>query len=731
MEIDVEVSIRGLWLATDYVGYLQRWFPRLSTKEGNLIPISPGINVFYGRNGAGKTQILEAIAHAADFKLSAYEGFILHNPQISKIHYSYPDPQDDVSLQNYEKKLFILGISPKQLLARYQANDSEDTWLGWTVGFNANEVFDENEELVLSILGEFLATKNALLTRSPVKESPYPDDPERMNAPEFIQIVPMLLPSDPAPITRRHAMEINASYLDFLERIETQFTAEDDPSLSVDEKNELHREENNEKGELFDEWVSTWSWSPLINVRNLGYNDGYSFVQDNWEENIFDAENLPIFIPAAISHDTRKEYEEFKSGYESSVSLSLTKESDLPSAPNYFTAKREDKDLSTITHEDIGYRNLDGKSEIVDQPEVYQKLLMTYLAQLKPKLRFLPNYRSLEIDENEYYRFPWLIINDKVPASRGSAAERRWLHLAKESIRRSTQWVVIDEPESGLHRAAEAELAQVLASSSWNQGSIIAVATHSPEFLDLPNAHVNHVENGKVRELTTVDREDLVALGLRPGDLLGQIRTFLLVEGEHEKVIFENIFGSELRRAGCKIIIARGAKNMKDVFESQMIFHFSGATIVSLLDNIDSTTVNSIWSRAKKIAERGKLFEAGQFIRASLPGKNHSENTFLSEFLSLALANGQYERVEVWGLSKADIVLYFDPAEFGIKRGWDELLEIHTNSDPSFKEWATKKYGADFTVQTIDRVSRNIDVAPDEFGGLMLRISELSFRTQE
>jgi ABC-type branched-subunit amino acid transport system ATPase component len=692
--------------------------------------------VFYGRNGAGKTQILEAIAYAADFKLSAYEGFILHNPQISGIPYSYPDLQEIYSWQIYEKKVFILGISPKQLLARYQAIDSEDTWLGFTVGFNANEVFDENEELVLSILGEFLAAKNALLTRSPVKEDPSCDDPDLMNAPEFIQIVPMLLPSDPAPITRRHAMEIHASYLDLVERIETHSKAASDPSLTVDESNALFLDGEEERDKLFDEWVSTWSWSPLINVRNLGYNDGYSFIGDNGKGNIFDAENLPIFIPAAISYDTAREYKEFRSRHESSVSLlltslSLTKESDLPRLPNWFTAQREEEDLSTITHEDIGYINPGSKSEIVNQPEVYQKLLMTYLAQLKSKLRFLPNYRSLEIRESEYRRFPWLIINDNVSASRGSAAERRWLYLAKKSIRTSTQWVVIDEPESGLHRTAEAELAQVLASSSWNQGSIVAVATHSPEFLDLPHAHVNHVENGKVRELTSVDREDLLALGLRPGDLLGQIRIFLLVEGEHERVIFENLFGSELRRAGCKIIVARGAKNMKDVFESQMIFHFSDATIVSLLDNIDSTTVNSIWSDAKKMAERGKLIEAGQFIRASLPGKNHSENTFLSQFLTLALADGQYERVEVWGLNKADIVLYFDPADFGIKRGWDELLALHTKSDPSFKEWATKKYGADFTVQTIDRVSRNIKVAPDEFGGLMLRISELSFRTQE
>lgn len=729
MKIDVEDSIHGLWLATGWVGYLQRWFPRLKSDNGNFIPLSPGLNVFYGRNGAGKSQILEAISYAAEYKMSAHEGFVLENPKISEVSTSYPE--DIYAMNNYDKTYSILEITPDQLLKRYREIETIDACLGWTDGFDADEISNEKEFLVLSILGEFLDSKHALLTRSPVKEDPSAGDPERMNGPELIQIVPMLLPSDSAPITRMHAMEIKTSFENFLEEQDSKYRTEDDPNLSVDENNELYAEEDELRGKAFDKWVASWSWSPLINIRNLGYNDGNSFVVNGGEGNLFECEYMPIFLPAAFSYDTRKEYEEFKSGFEYKVSLSLTKEADLPPMPNLFTVQRQDDSLSSITHEDIGYSNNDHRSELVDQPELYQRLLDTFIAQMKEKLRFLPNFRSLEIYESQYDQHPKLIMNHVVPVSRGSGAERRWLHLAKESLRTSTQWIVIDEPESGLHRAAEAELAQALSSKSWNRGSIVVVATHSPEFLDQPNAHVNHVDDGRVLKLTEIDRADLLVLGLRPGDLLGQIRTFLLVEGEHEKIIFENLFGAELRRAGCKIIVARGAKNMKDVFESQMIFNFSDATIVSLLDNIDSSKVNEIWKEAKKLAEIGKVIEAGQYVRTSLPGKNHSENTFLSQFLTLALANGQHERVEVWGLSKSDIVLYFDPSNFGIKRTWEELLNAHTPADPSFKEWATKKYDADFTISAIDEASRKLEIAPEEFGSLILRISELSFRSFE
>jgi energy-coupling factor transporter ATP-binding protein EcfA2 len=439
---------------------------------------------------------------------------------------------------------------------------------------------------------------------------------------------------------------------------------------------------------------------------------------------------LPLFLPAIVSYDTRPDYEEFASGYRSDrISLSLTRESGIPITPSYFSKGPFRDELSEIENEDLDYSNASRSKEEIENPKVYAGLLAEYLVELRSKLKFLPNFRSLEYEKSDYEKNPYLVVNKNVLASRGSAAERRWLHLARNSMRKTTQWVVIDEPEAGLHRAAESELARTLSSGSWNRGSVVVVATHSPEFLDLPNAHVMHVDSGSVRELSAVDRDDLVSLGLRPGDLLTQIRVFLLVEGEHERIIFENLFPEELRRAGCKIIVARGGRNMKDVFESQMIFNFSDAKVLCLLDNIDAKAVNSIWEESKKIAVQGKLIEAGQYIRAAIPGTKSSENVFLSQFLTLALANGQYERVEVGGLTKPDIVMYFEPINFGLKKSWKELLDIHSVSDPSFKEWATKKYGADFTVQAIDRASRTVDTLPEEFGNIIMKIFDCSLES--
>ena len=711
----MEQSIKGLWIAAGNEGYLASWFPRLRTSAGRLIPLSPGINVFYGLNGAGKSQMLEAIAYAADYKMSAYEGFVLHNPIVSAI-------QTDFYTDGY-----VFDISPEELLSRYKSMDTEELWLGgWTQGFDPGKVTTQHRELVLGILAEFISSKNGLLTREAHSDGPGPGDPSKMNSPGSVQIVPMIFSTDEAPLTRIHIQEIRSSFLEFSVMIESRGSSGEDPELSMEEMDRIWETERNENYRLFVEWIGKWAWSPLINLRNFPWD--FEAGIDETEVKLWSNENLPIFLPSIISYDSKPEYEEFSSSISGSVSLSLTRESEIDPSPNYFSHNRRDyvaKTISTINPDDLGCRNIDHNGATIDGSEFY-RLLAKYLETLRSKLIFLPNFRGLFAEQKQNSGVHILKFSNHVKADFGSTAERRWLKLARETMRTQTQWVVVDEPEAGLHRTAEADLVSALSSSEWNRGSVIVIATHSPEFLDIPDAHILHIDGGIVRELTQIDREDLIALGLRPGDLLTQIRIFLLVEGEHERIIFENMFKEELRRARCKIIVARGAKNMKDIFESQMIFNFSDATILSLLDNVHSAEVHSIWTEAKKLANSGKLIESGQYVRSALPRDKSGENVFLSQFLTLALSYGQYERVEVWGLSKPDIVQYFEPSCFRLTKSWEELNATHTTSDPSFKVWASKKYGADFDIRAIDAASRSLDSIPDEFGDLIMRISELS-----
>lgn len=706
MDIDIESSIRGLWITSHKHSYLGWWFPRFHSLSGRLIPLSPGLNVFYGRNGAGKTQLLQAIAHAAQYKMSAFEGFVLWNPRVT----------DDFP----QKQFTICDSKPNDVLARYMATETEDMALGPVVGFLPGKISKENQAKVLAIIEEFLTHKNCLLTRAPTEEEPKSGDPLKMNDPESIQLVPMLLSENEAPITRAHAKEIYDSYLILLEETRDFAPEEQDDwfELSYNDARAA------ELKPLVD-WLSNWAWSPLINLRNFGWVGNWYGGENEYAWSLRDCDTSVLFLPAIWSYETKTYYAEFREPETSpNFYFSLTQEADLSDA--------EIAKLSRVHDSDIGYfQSRSTRRSIEEERELRGRLLPAYIAGLREKLAFLPSLRNISVDVNSSSTLVstslYLNPDRRVLVSKGSDAERRWVALARAAQLKSTQWIIIDEPESGLHRTAEADLAEALESSAWNHGSVIVVATHSPEFLDLTGANVLHLDQGEARELTSFVREELEWMGLRPADLLTTIRSFLLVEGEHEKIIFEHLFAKEFRKIGCKVIVARGAKNMKDVFESQMIFEFSDARVISLLDNIDAALVTELWGKARDMASKGSIDEAGELLRAGLPrDAKHIENVFLAEFLSLALTRGEYERVEVWGLSKSDIVLYLPREEFGLRREWEDLLIEHASSKKSFKVWASEVYGANFSNEVILRATQAMDSLPVEFGDLIMKVAELS-----
>lgn len=707
MNVDVEKSIVGLWVANQRFSYLASWFPILNKPNGNLIQINPGMNVVYGMNGSGKTQLLEAISSAAEFKISTFEGFILKDPKVES------------SRKNADRKLF--DTSAQEVLDYFNliSEDTEtvDMMLGWLSGYKPENLTDENRAEVLTIISEFIDVKQCLLTRA-LPEGKLLFDAhsrETMNPARSVDFVPILFPSDEAPTTRLHLKRISQSFLDFHANLEDLL--ETMPNVDFEDEHIIEEK----KTELFELWMESWNWSPIVNLRNFGFLTYYnSDLFDGYyhkEFGFLNSDEMPIFLPAIQSHSSGIEYQEFRDEEnEKDFTLSL---------------KRENRTQEAISEEEFSITDLEiGYNSYSTQHTDKIRHLENYLQGLRKKLRFLPGLRTLTVSFEhlpEDGHVPLLLSGKPwIWASSGSHAERRWLILGKKAMRQSTKWLVIDEPESGMHRVAEAELAGVLSSPDWTSDNILVVATHSPEFLNLPNINICHIVKGSTYSLTSIHREMFIDLGVRPSDLLTGIKTFLLVEGEHEKIIFESMFRDELTGMGCRIIVARGGKNMKDIFESQFIFDFTDAVIVSLLDNIDSKDVENIWSESKKMAQSGKIIKAGEHVRRSLPGSKSGENVFLSQFLTLALANGQHERVEVCGLSKPDIVFYFEPGDFGLKKSWKELIELNEIEKQSFKSWATKKFNADFSVSAIEKAALNCNSIPTEFGDLLMKIAEIN-----
>src|SRR5262249_29518355 len=158
-----------------------------------------------------------------------------------------------------------------------------------------------------------------------------------------------------------------------------------------------------------------------------------------------------------------------------------------------------------------------------------------------------------------------------------SHAQSRWavlsirLGLAKlvGSIR---SVIVIDEPERALHRRAERRLAYALREMANEFAVPVIVATHSPAFLEDRRATLHHVSRDTYGwTVTSPVPKQLLShiedLGLDVADLLQFCRVILLVEGQHELVIFRTLFGDRLAAAGIELFSVRGARSLRTAAE--------------------------------------------------------------------------------------------------------------------------------------------------------------------
>lgn len=724
VHVDLRDSLRGLWLAEGPGAYLTQFFPRLGAKQAHLIPIRVGLNVLYGRNGAGKTQMLNALAAASNWEMGPLEGFILQDPTWS----AFVD-------RRFQKRS-LADFTPMGLIEAVSDEESTAVDLGWTWGYHRSCIQDHHWSTVLELVSEFQQAKTMLLTRGlrqgALEEGSWSASRQRLLPPATTELVPVLLPTSEAPRVRSHLKQLRESlhqaHTEVMESLgyvrDEQFGEWDfsDSEGKTFRETDDHDRVQEALGARLNLWRDEWAWSPLLNARNVGELTGS--LDDHptvFGHLALHDPHAAVYLPPLVS-----EHEVAHGDFDSTT------------APPIFRPFQE-APFALETQgsvDEIEYQNFrQGDLSREELRELAAEHFEKTVSELKNRLGFLPSFAGALRAQEKYGSDTEavLMIGDKARASAGSRAEVRWLNFAKGSL---GEWLFFDEPEAGLHRTAEADLAATLTSPAWSEirktrkgvesvtNRTIVVATHSPEFLSVPEANILHVDEGKAKELTSIDRDNLSLLGLRPTDLLSRVKTFLIVEGEHERIVFEALLGDELHRLRTGMVVARGGKNMKDVFDSQVLFDFTDARIVALLDNVDAHHVRDLWARARDLAGVGQVDEAGALVRNELPRKGSGENRFLGNFLTRALEDGEHERVGAWGLSKEDIILYLPPSAFGVKRSWEDALsQYDPDSDGSLKPWLSKKYGADFSLASVRTAAESLDHIPEDFTGLIAALA--------
>lgn len=272
---------------------------------------------------------------------------------------------------------------------------------------------------------------------------------------------------------------------------------------------------------------------------------------------------------------------------------------------------------------------------------------------------------------------------------------------------------IVDEPEAHLHPAAQRRVAAALDSLRL-RGQNIVIASHSPHFLDLQGWSLVHVEN--VHGTTTLRpvpdegeraRASLARdLGVNRGELLAGIAGVLIVEGPHDRLVLDALFGSAIREAGIAVICMYGTGNLMATAELDFITRYLDVPVAVLLDY---TRLDRVQEGRARTDEERKLAEVWRTCRR------------------------RRLRWTPLGLDRPDIVCYL--SESAVRDvnpgfpGWSAVLQRFEarRTRPPFKSWMLEEFGTDLThsghIKTVLDAMRANSHAP--VGELTRKVSEV------
>ena len=385
---------------------------------------------------------------------------------------------------------------------------------------------------------------------------------------------------------------------------------------------------------------------------------------------------------------------------------------------------------------DVNPDAVEALAEVSERASNYFNLLLEQAPLLEARIHPIPLWPLEGV-------LSWAAIDPtgiEVEIEQLSNAQARWARFAIQlaTLEHSELPIVclLDEPEAALHRRAERHLVAGLTRLSDELNAYIIAATHSPAFLEADTARLVHVHRGAegATEIEAMDhdlRSRIDELGIDVVDLLQFCRTAVLVEGEHELIIFDELFRDEFAAAGAELFAMRGASNLKNASDAQLLFRYTDARLVVVLDNEDAGRVQDIWERACGADERGEDYF--RILDEFTKGAWKAEAKFLSEYCSLAIKMKARDRISFFTLSEPDIPEYLPvgPIVRGLKQpqSWHQLRESfeaatsNSKKKIDFKTWMKNQHGARYDENTLRAAVRELDHIPDEFSRLLNFIS--------
>jgi len=308
------------------------------------------------------------------------------------------------------------------------------------------------------------------------------------------------------------------------------------------------------------------------------------------------------------------------------------------------------------------------------------------------------------------------------------AGTRRWVAAslvaacgdvdAQNSVRPMPLYL-IDEPELHLHPTAQADVLRWI-EDRVAAGSSAVLTTHSPIVLDVDreSAHllalVRHGADVAQVDITTSVLDDLSildglgsAVGADRVSALHATRGFLVVEGEHDRLVVRRFFGPELDRARIRILPLRGSENAMALGESEF-FASLGMPLCVLFDNVRPDRIVGELATDDWTSEERKLRAAiDAFTRLYAAGHLISAVEYTRPDIICSIPIDAARRAFPTTTSDIDWQ--------AIERDW----RSKTKDRPGFKSYALQRLGLrsvkpdDFVAQALQCV-RTDDKADDE-----------------
>ena len=739
------------------------------------VQLRQGLNVLYGKNGTGKTRLLEAVSNMLTAKSEEREnsyqrGFFSNEPwevmwKMGGIHFSLPVFSEDLSIVD-KIKIF-------------------KTW-----EMTENDVYDNELEAFLEENGrdwqpgKFLESIHEWLLTQPWDRRsnvvvPQVSTSSRRSEQEETEAFKLGL-------SERHVTWLLENGRWFFEpRSRSLFLCDDQPEMSPLSEiwiksqqywtQELQQTVRPEFGKLTwrESQLGDWEWDPPT----FGYPDPYAFgplltsldldelptwaaypvlrvpYRPHWVQDLIDGDDIQklreIKTRWGPLTDATIRHLEFLNDQIWDDEKQTNRKIQRGETFNPEIYVEECKRLSETSSQKMRGLFEDAPSlqlEMVDTQKISRRAPVRWTAQFPGETKFLAE--ELGFAHRRYADF---VILQELRENRQNNIARAVDRNRDSDISEfdsqfllvSPSVLIVDEPERGLHPLAAKHLSESISTI----GEITLVASHSVEFLDtgIRNESASLIERDpkgfvSIKQLPQLSEqlENVISerLGLTPAALVNLTSIFVLVEGPHDELILQHYFDELRQKYRIQVLPMVGTRGIKDLATSDFLFTATSSPIAIIVDNGKQGSIDKLMSRLRSTNNQSERFSIAHHYLSEFNSKEMKE---IYGLIQQAIKADRLDRIHPCALGEGDILRYL-PMEYICPKfkSWSDLdNEFLVVQGRSFfkegdgkikKDWITK-LGGNVTIPRIKQVLKQCGAenlpTPKDILQLRFKLEEL------